>query len=164
VTQDTDGKASTLTTTLLPAWMKRTASSPANNSIAGQDHGRARRTHRASLARMARLLAWACVAAIAVLSLVPGDERPHSGMSGQVEHFIAYCGTGVFLAWAYPGAHQRLVAWLVLGAASGVFEILQNFVPGRSPSLFDAVASASGLTLGMALGAAMTVALTRTSG
>jgi VanZ family protein len=54
----------------------------------------------------------------------------------------------------------RLVASIGLAAASGLFEILQNFVLGRSPKLIDAVASTGGLTGGMAVAALLTAALT----
>ena len=108
---------------------------------------------RKVVARLAReelrvSFAFACIAAIAVLSLVPGAERPHTGAPGRVEHFVAYGGTGFLLALGYLGWRQRLVAWIGLAGVSGVFEILQNFIPGRSPSLFDALASSGGLTLG----------------
>jgi hypothetical protein len=106
-------------------------------------------------ATIARLVAWACIAAIAALSLVPGVLRPHTVLPGWDEHFIAYAGTGFFLALGYLGLRQRLFAWIGLAIASGAFEILQDFVPGRSPSPFDALASMSGLTLGLALGAAL---------
>lgn len=119
-----------------------------------------RRAAGALRAKMARLVVCACVAAIACLSLVPGAERPHTGLPGWNEHVIAYAGTGVFLALGYLGWRQRLLGWVGLAAASGVFEILQNFIPERSPSLFDALASTGGLTLGMAFGAVVAAALT----
>ena len=64
--------------------------------------------------------------------------RPRSGLPGRAEHFIAYAGTGVFVALGYVGRRQRVGGWLGLAAASELFEFLQNFIPGRSPSLFDA--------------------------
>lgn len=103
---------------------------------------------------LARVLAWACLATIAVLSLVPGELRPHSFLPGEAEHFIAYAVAGLLLALAYPSTRERLLGWLCLSLASGGFEILQNFAPGRSPSVWDAVASTAGLTFGMLLGAA----------
>ena len=36
--------------------------------------------------RMARVLVWLSVVAITVLSLLPGDYRPHTGAPGRVEH------------------------------------------------------------------------------
>ena len=56
---------------------------------------------------------------------------------------------------------QRLFAWIGLAVASGVVEILA-LVPGRSPSPFDALASTSGLTLGLALGAILATTLSGT--
>jgi VanZ family protein len=113
------------------------------------------------LARAARVLAWICVAAITVLSLVPGALRPHTFLPGRVEHFVAYAGTGFFFALGYLDVRLRVFAWLGLAIASGVFEILQNFVPGRSPSSLDALASTGGLTFGLAMGLAAEAALAR---
>ena len=133
---------------------------PSRQFCRGADANDSDRGGRASRARrIARVLAFACIAAIAVLSLVPGAERPHTGMPGRAEHFVAYGGTGFLLALGYLGWRQRLIAWIGLAAASGVFEILQNFIPGRSPSLFDALASSGGLTCGMAVGVILTAAL-----
>ncbi len=112
---------------------------PPRQFCSGAEAKGSRRGRRASRAhRIARALAFARIAAIAVLSLVPGAERPHTGMPGRAEHFVAYGGTGFLLALGYLGWRQRLVAWTGLAAASGLYEILQNFIPGRSPSLFDA--------------------------
>jgi VanZ family protein len=132
---------------------------PSRQSCVGADGSlRGRSAFRAQI--FARPVAFACVAAISILSLVPGAERPHTGMPGRAEHFIAYAGTGFFVALGYVGRRQRGVAWIGLAAASGLFELLQNFVPGRSPSFFDALASSGGLTCGMAVGALLTAALT----
>ena len=57
--------------------------------------------HDARFVRLSRAIGLACVAAIIVLSLLPGDERPHTGASGQIEHAIAYFGTAVFLALGF---------------------------------------------------------------
>ena len=110
--------------------------------------------------RLARLIAFASIAAIAGLSLAPGELRPHTELPGRAEHFIAHAGAGFFLALGYFGWRQRLVAWSLLALASGMFEMLQNFIPGRSPSLLDAVASSGGLSLGIILGVVLTAVLT----
>lgn len=119
------------------------------------------RLHGASSATIFRVLAWACVPTIAILSLVPGAARPHTDLPGLAEHSIAYAGTGFFFALGYIGLQQRLCAWIGLAIAACVFEILQRFSPGRSPSLFDALASIGGLTLGLAVGAAAAAVLSR---
>ena len=105
------------------------------------------------LASIARPLAWACVVVIAVLSLVPGDARPHTGLPGRGEHFIAYVGTGFLFALGYSELRLRMLALIRLAIASGAFEVLQNFVPGRSPSPFDSLASTCGAAFGLLLGA-----------
>jgi VanZ family protein len=105
------------------------------------------------LASIARPLAWACVVVIAVLSLVPGDARPHTGLPGRGEHFIAYAGTGLLFALGYWELRQRMLALICLAIASGAFEVLQNFVPGRSPSPLDALTSTCGAAFGLVLGA-----------
>jgi len=113
----------------------------------------------AAVSASARWLAWACAIAIAILSLVPGSERPHTVLPKTAEHFAAYLGAGFFLALGYRSARQRLIGWLGLAVASGLFELLQGFIPGRSPSPLDAGASAAGLTAGMAFAAAASAAV-----
>ena len=103
--------------------------------------------------RAARVAGFAGIAAITILSLLPGSERPHTFLPGQVEHFIAYACTGFALSVGYPGLRERLVFWAALGTASGVFEILQRWIPGRSCEFEDAVVSTLGLSTGLVLGA-----------
>lgn len=103
--------------------------------------------------RLVRTIAWAGVLAITILSLLPGQERPETGLPGAVEHFLAYGCTGAALSFAYRGLRERLALWACLALASGLFEILQNFVPGRTSDVGDIVASTSGLTVGLVLGA-----------
>jgi hypothetical protein len=105
------------------------------------------------LMRVARMAGWAGIAAITILSLVPGSERPHTGLPGQAEHFAAYACTGFALSLAYHGLRERLIFWFVLATASGVFEILQIWIPGRDAKIQDALASTFGLTTGLVLGA-----------
>jgi len=101
---------------------------------------------------IARYVTWVCVVIIIVLSLLPGNERPHTGLSGKLEHIIAYAGTGVFAAIGYQLIRQRLTFWLAMVTLSFFLELLQQYVPGRGPSIFDAVASSSGLTIGLLIG------------
>jgi len=50
-----------------------------------------------------RLLGWLAVIVIAILSLVPGDIRPHTGAPGALEHLAAYLGTAGLLTFGYGG-------------------------------------------------------------
>jgi hypothetical protein len=112
------------------------------------------------IVRLAVVGVWLEFAAILVLSLVPGDERPHSGLgSGQLEHALAYGIAGATIALAYRATRSRLLALLPFALGSAAFELLQNFVPDRGPKAIDALASASGLVLGVAIGAAASALL-----
>jgi VanZ family protein len=110
--------------------------------------------------RLAVVGVWLEFAAILVLSLVPGDERPHSGLgSGQIEHALAYGIAGATIALAYRATRSRLLALLPFALGSAAFELLQNLVPDRGPKVIDALASAGGLVLGVVIGAAASALL-----
>ncbi len=56
-----------------------------------------------------------CVAAIAAFSLVPGDFRPHSFLRGQAEHFVAYAGTGLFVAFGFTMPRESSISCKSIG-------------------------------------------------
>ncbi len=95
-----------------------------------------------------RWLAIACLLAIAVLSLVPGDDRPHTGYSGNIEHLVAYVGTAFFTS-AFLPALRGWRSVLGLSLASALFEVLQLFIPGRGPGVDNWLASTSGAVIGV---------------
>ena len=94
-----------------------------------------------------RFAACTCIAAIAVLSLIPGDEMVRTGASGHIEHAVAYAGTSFLVAAAY-GRWARVLGGLLVYA--GVLEVLQHLSPGRTPSVVDYLFSAIGIVLGVA--------------
>jgi VanZ family protein len=96
-----------------------------------------------------------CVLALAFYSLAPPHLKEAAGgenrLPGQVNHALAYCVTGVALRWAYP----RSSPWrtiLLLAGYGCVLELLQTFVPGRSPKIIDALSSGLGAAMGVAVG------------
>src|SRR5258706_10701060 len=103
-----------------------------------------------------RVATWLCVALVVVLSLVPGQDRPHSGLVGHGEHFIAYAGTGVIAMLSY-----RRPLWTIveLSLLSSMLEVLQNFVPGRGPAVIDAVFSTAGAAVGTGMAALLAFAV-----
>ena len=92
-----------------------------------------------------RFAAWACVAALAVLSLLPKEEMVRTGADGRFEHFVAYAGTMLVAGLGYGRqvALARIAVPLI--AYAGVLEIGQNFSPGRIPSIVDFAAGAAGV-------------------
>src|SRR4051812_3403131 len=103
--------------------------------------------HKAGALRATlRVGAWACVSALAVLSLLPGDEMVRTSLGGHPEHAIAYAGTALLAGLGYPGRACRSVLVLVLYA--GVLELLQRFSPGRHSAVEDWLASSIGVVVG----------------
>jgi VanZ family protein len=103
--------------------------------------------------RLAALAGWLGLFVIAVLSLVPGEFRPHTDLPGPAEHILAYALTGTALAVGYPRTWHRILWFLAMSAAGVLFEILQLWIPGRSPSVIDVTACSSGTALGLFFGA-----------
>lgn len=102
--------------------------------------------------RMVQLAAAGCYVAIAVLSSVPGNLRPHvPGFSDKLEHLVAFLALGVVTTLVAP----RSVSWgwllAVVVAYAAVLELGQSFIPGRVASLADLTVSAAGALLGVTL-------------
>jgi VanZ family protein len=117
-----------------------------------------------TLKTFVRILSWLCVVAIVVLSLLPGSDRPHTGATGPLEHVFAYGGTGFLFALSYHSLRIRLLSLVTLSILSGLFEIAQHWIPGRNSQVIDVLASITGLSVGLLLGAGTLVLLRRSRG
>jgi VanZ like family len=102
---------------------------------------------------MLRLASWLALAAVMILSTVPGSLRPQTGAPGYVEHFAAYLITGFLFVSAYP-RHVAL-AVVLLAALAGIVEFVQSWIPGRTPGVADFIASALGAGAGSLLGSSL---------
>src|SRR5262245_16779676 len=102
-----------------------------------------------------RATTWAALAAIAVLSLLPGEEMVRSGLGGRVEHVVAYAGTALLAALAFSSRWNGLRIGLALIAYAAALEYLQRFSPGRSPSVLDFMFSSLGVVIGVSAFAAL---------
>jgi hypothetical protein len=96
-----------------------------------------------------RAAGWACVVAVVVVSLVPGDARPATGLPGQIDHMIAYCGTASLLGLGYPAANSRFGTIVMLTSLAPTPEVAQRWIPGRHPQFIDFAASVAGTCLSM---------------
>jgi hypothetical protein len=112
--------------------------------------GRQQQRRAIVLLSLFRVTGWACVVALIVLSLVPGNERPHTGgLPGQIEHVIAYCGTAALLGLGYPTAKARFGMVAMLALLAAVLEMAQLWVPDRHTRFIDFAASTAGACLGI---------------
>jgi len=91
----------------------------------------------------------ACTLTLIVLSLLPGSERPRTGLPGQIEHIIAYCATAICLGLGYSTARARVGVILLLALLAAALELAQHWIPGRHSQLIDFVASSVGAGLGI---------------
>jgi VanZ family protein len=90
-----------------------------------------------------------CVSVIIILSLLPGPERPHTGLPGKIEHVVAYCATAVFLGLGYSTGRARVGIVLFLPLLAATMELAQHWIPGRHSQLIDFVAGLVGASLGI---------------
>ena len=95
-----------------------------------------------------RFLAWGCNAAVALLSLTPAEQMLRTGLSGHVEHVLAYAGTAFITAMAFAERGLSRIA-LALLAYAGSLEFLQLFSPGRTSSIWDFMFSGMGVLMGI---------------
>lgn len=99
--------------------------------------------------RLYQLVAVGCIVTILVLSWLPGESRPSTGLSNLIEHFCAYAITAwaTMLAFVPPRTVRAVLFGMILLAATA--EIGQNFVPGREPRVIDFLAGSMGATAAM---------------
>jgi VanZ family protein len=83
---------------------------------------------------------------IGVLSLLPQEALPDTGVSDKLEHLAAYAILCLVGQYAFDGRVRRLAIGLILYGV--LLEGLQSLVPGRYPSPADIVANSLGVGIG----------------
>jgi VanZ family protein len=87
---------------------------------------------------------------IAVLSLVPAQDRPVTGLPHLAEHLSIFLVTGLAFGVGYP--QRRLFQFITVLAFTTAIELAQLLVPGRHPRLSDFLIDALGMTVGLSIG------------
>jgi len=100
---------------------------------------------------MLRFIGSLAVLAIAILSLVPGQARPHVLSSGTLEHFFAYCITAAALTFGRREIAKSVWIALLLSVYAWSLEVMQFWIPGRSSKLSDFLVSSLGAFAGIAV-------------
>ena len=101
--------------------------------------------------RIAGITSLLVAVAIAILSLVPGQDLPDVHLSDKAEHAIAYMVlAGLICFWL---GRERIVRGVIVAVGYGaVLEFAQALAgTGRTPSLLDAGANLLGACIGAAL-------------
>jgi VanZ family protein len=101
-----------------------------------------------------KISAWLLAAAVAFATLGPPGLRPHSELSQDGEHALAFALLGIAFGLAYT--QRRVLTAALAVVMTGLVEILQFWAPGRharlSDFIVDAVAACAGLAAPAALG------------
>jgi len=97
-----------------------------------------------------RIAAWSLAATILVLSLVPPDLRPETGLPQKLEHLLIFTATGTAFGLGYEAMRGLLAIQLLIFA--GAVEIAQLFVPGRHARLSDFLVDAGAICAGSVAG------------
>ncbi len=93
------------------------------------------------------------VVATAYACLAPLEGAPPLPAQGdKIVHFSMFALDGVLALMAFRGARQRAVVLLCLALLGGVLEVLQGFVPFRTPDFGDVVANTVGVVVAGLLG------------
>lgn len=100
---------------------------------------------------LTRTVAWLSALIIIVLSVVADNMRPRVMADDRCEHFAAYFIAGSLLAISYSRPRQLLSNGIVLAICAGVLEIAQSWIPGRTSSAGDFVASTFGAWIAIVL-------------
>jgi len=101
------------------------------------------------LMTLVRAAAWSALLTIIVLSVVPGDMRPHVMPDNHYEHFTAYLITGCLYAAGYRRTRSVLLSGLMLTVCAAAMEILQLWIPGRNAAVADFASSTLGAWTGL---------------
>lgn len=108
-----------------------------------------------------RVLALFSLIAICVLSLVPGQYRPHTIILPSVfEHVAAYTVAAFLLGLAYVGRLSPIRLVLLLTAYGALIELCQLWIPGRNGQIIDIFADFAGASVGV-IAASVLVRLNR---
>src|ERR1044072_7047400 len=104
-----------------------------------------------TMRRLSRLIAWASIAAIVILSLVTPSLRPATRPPHNLAHLATFAIAGFPLGLGYAGRLVHHIARLVVFA--GASELAQFVTPGRHPRLIDFVVDAARARAGGAVAA-----------
>ncbi len=97
-----------------------------------------------------RLVFWCAVIAVGLVSLLPRETLPETGLWDKLEHAAAYAILCVIGVVSYPRKRTHLVLLIGLAMYGTALELLQSFVPGREASIADVIANTFGVFIGFA--------------
>lgn len=98
--------------------------------------------------RLLRIPAAVLVVALAVLSWMPAIDMARTGMSGRLEHLLAYAATTVAVGLGFRSRPRQQVQCALLILYAAILEAGQLYAPGRNATFTDFAFSTTGVLLG----------------
>jgi len=97
-----------------------------------------------------RILAYVCAVALVLLTIVPADDRPVTGIQHDIEHFGAFMLPGLLFGFAF----EKRTLWLLLGAVwfCLALEAMQIPLSTRHARLEDALVDSLAMCIGVLVG------------
>ena len=103
--------------------------------------------------RKALLAFWPLmIAAVIVLSLLPGSMVPRMPLTDKQEHFSAYVGLALIPAAAIRSRRRVLVALVSMACLGVALEFFQLRIPGRTFEWLDILTNCAGTLAGTLAG------------
>jgi VanZ family protein len=99
--------------------------------------------------KLFKAASWVSMLGLVVLTVIPADERPVSGLQHNWEHFIAFGPAGFLFGLAYA----RRFRWLYLGAIAFTLALELSQIPltDRHARVDDFIVDAVAACLGLAV-------------
>jgi glycopeptide antibiotics resistance protein len=99
--------------------------------------------------KLLKVATWVSLLGLVILTVIPADERPVSGLQHDLEHFTAFGPVGFLLGFAYA----RRFRWLYPGAVAFalILEVSQIPLPSRHARVDDFIVDAVAVCLGLAV-------------
>jgi VanZ family protein len=100
-----------------------------------------------------KAISWLIILGLVIVTIVPADERPVTGLEHDLEHFVAFALAGLTFGLAYAGhLGARCVSAIVFTLA---LELSQIPLASRHARVEDFVVDAVGACLGIVIAYAL---------
>jgi VanZ family protein len=100
------------------------------------------------IAKTLKALSWLVIVGLVILTIVPADERPLTGLQHDLEHFVAFGLTGFLFGLAHAGYFRLLCLYAILFTLA--LELSQIPLATRHARVEDFIVDAVGACLGIA--------------
>jgi VanZ family protein len=98
---------------------------------------------------MLKAASWVMILGLVIVTVVPGDERPITGLQHDIEHFLAFALAGLTFGFAYAQSLRvNLSSAFVFALA---LELSQIPLATRHARLRDFIVDAAGACLGIVI-------------